>query len=225
MKTVFLAIAALGTLVAAAPVAWQSRIAVQPNGAYAMGNPAAKVKLVEYLSYTCPHCAAFVGEATKELKAGHVARGAVHLEFRNAVRDRYDFAAALLARCGGPQRFFGNSDAIMAAQPKWLARVQGFETASGEAVGKMEPNEGLKAVVRGVGLDAVMKARGFTPAQIDACIVSKPDQERVLAMTNEAWRTRQIKGTPTFAINGRLVEGSSWSALKPQVTAALSAKR
>ncbi len=225
MRTLGLCVVAIGALVAAAPVAWQSRVAVQPNGAFAMGNPAAKVKLVEYLSYTCPHCATFVGEATKELKTGHVARGTVHVEFRNAVRDRYDFAASLLARCGGAQRFFGNSDAIMAAQPQWLARVQAFETASGESVGKMEPNEGLKAVVRGVGLDSVMKARGYTPAQIDACLASKPDQDIVLAMTNEAWRTRQIKGTPTFAINGKLVEGSSWSALKPQVTAALSAKR
>lgn len=224
MKTILVSLAALGALVAAAPVAWQSRVVAQPNGAYAMGNPAAKVKLVEYLSYTCPHCAQFVGAASKELKGGHVARGQVHLEFRNAVRDRYDFAAALLARCGGASRFFGNSDAIMAAQPQWLARVQAFETASGETVGKMEPNEGLKAVVRGVGLDTVMKARGFTPAQIDACIVSKPDQERVLAMTNEAWRTRQIKGTPSFMINGQLVEGSNWPAIKPQLTAALAAK-
>jgi protein-disulfide isomerase len=215
---------ALPLLAAAAPANWQATTRMQPSGAYALGNPAAKVKMVEYLSYTCPHCATFVGEASKELKAVHVARGQIQLEFRNAVRDRYDFTAALLARCGGPSRFFGNSDAIMASQATWLGKAQGFETSSGDKLSKLSPNDGLKAVMRGVGLDRIMMARGFSAAQLDACLASKPDQERVLAMTNEAWQTRKITGTPSFLINGELVQGSSWGAIKPKVAAAIAAK-
>jgi protein-disulfide isomerase len=211
-------------LLAAAPPAWDKTVRQGVNGAYVMGNPAAKTKLVEYLSYTCGHCAHFVTESKVALKTGYVARGTVSVEVRNAVRDRFDFTAALLARCGGPGRFFGNTEAIMAAQQAWLGKAGAFEQANGEKLGTLSPNEGLKLVARGVGLDAIMKARGFTPQQIDACLVSKPDQDRVLAMTEEAWNVRKLPGTPSFLVNGQLAaNATSWAALESRLKAARAA--
>jgi protein-disulfide isomerase len=216
---------ALGALSLAATPNWQAMVRQNPNGAFVMGNPAAKAKLVEYLSYTCSHCAHFVEESKGPLKTAYVARGTVSVEVRNAVRDRFDFAAALLARCGGPSRFFGNSEALMAGQSVWLGKAGAFEVANAERMAKLSPNEGLKAVARGVGLDAIMKARGFTAAQIDACLVSKPEQDRVLAMTNEAWQVRKINGTPSFLINGKMASGGpAWSIVEPQLKAAIAAK-
>ncbi len=217
------ALAALA-LIAAAPVAWDKTVRTAPSGAYVMGNPAAKTKFVEYLSYTCGHCAHFVRDSNAALKAGYVARGTVSVELRNAVRDRFDFAAALLARCGGPSRFFGNSDAIMSKQDVWLGKASAFAQANGSKLDSLPPNEGLKLIARGLGLDAIMKARGFTGPQIDACLTSKPDQDRILAMTKEAWNVRKIAGTPTFLINDQPIAENAWPSVEPKLKAASVAR-
>ncbi len=223
MKRTLLSLAALAA-VAAAPN-WTSRISETAEGAYVMGNPAAKVRLVEYLSYTCSHCAEFVGEAKGPLKAGYVARGTVSVEVRNAVRDRFDFAASLLARCGGPAKFFGNTEAIMAAQPQWLGKAGPFSDANAEKLNTMPIAEGLKLIARGTGLDAIMKTRGLSAAQIDACLIDKAAQAKVIGMTNEAWNTRKITGTPSFLINTTLLRGAGhWAQVEPELKAALAAK-
>jgi hypothetical protein len=54
---------------------WSQTVTLTKEGAHVIGNPAAKTRLVEYVSYTCPHCAHFVAEGTAPLKAGWVSRG------------------------------------------------------------------------------------------------------------------------------------------------------
>jgi protein-disulfide isomerase len=212
-------------LVAAAAPNWVASVRVQPNGAFVMGKPAAPVKLVEYLSYTCSHCAQFTGEASAPLKAGYVAKGLATVEVRNAVRDRYDFTAALLARCGGPSKFFGNSEALFATQATWLGKASTFETSNAERISKLAMNDSLKAIAKGIGLDTLMRARGLSPAQIDACLSDAAAQKQVVAMTNEAWTIRKINGTPSFLINGNAFEGpGSWAAVEAGLKAALAAK-
>jgi protein-disulfide isomerase len=214
-------------LIGAAPAAtnWVGTVMQAPNGAYVMGNPKAKVRLVEYLSYTCSHCAHFAEESKLPLRRDYIAKGTVAVEFRNAVRDQFDMTAALLARCGGAARFFGNSDAILAAQSTWLGKAQSFIDANGARLQKLPPNEGLKAVARGVGLDAVMKSRGFTPAQMDACLVNKPNQDRIVAMTNEAWAISKINGTPSFKVNGVALAGAGqWDVVEPAIKTALAVR-
>lgn len=223
MPRIWLVPAALA-LVAAASPNWTATVRTQPSGAHVMGNPAARVKLVEYLSYTCGHCAHFATEAKQALRQNYVAKGLVSVEFRNAVRDRYDFAAALLARCGGAGRFHGNTEALFAAQEEWLSKAPAFERDNGARVAALSINDGLKAIARGVGLDEIMVRRGFTQTQIDGCLTAKAEQEKVAAMANEAWNSRKIKGTPYFLINGAPVEGvGNWSGLEPRLKSAAMA--
>lgn len=221
-----LALLAASVLVVGAAPNWAGSARTQPNGAYVLGNPAARVKLVEYLSYTCGHCAHFSEESKAPLRDAYVAKGLVSVEMRNAVRDRFDFAAALLARCGGASRFRGNSEALFAAQPVWLGKAQAFEAENSARLANASINDSLKLIARGVGLDAVMKARGFTSVQIDACLTSKADQDAVAAMANEAWNVRKIRGTPSFMINGAVVDGvGSWTGLEPLLKSAAMAVR
>src|SRR3546814_3861690 len=77
---------------------WTRTVTQTAAGSFVMGNPAAPVKLIEYLSYTCPHCAAFSAESAAVLRGRMVKSGKVSLELRNAVRDKLDLAAAALAR-------------------------------------------------------------------------------------------------------------------------------
>ena len=72
-----------------------------PEGGYLMGNPKANVKLIEFGSMTCPHCAEFEEQRGEQLIDTYVKSGRVSYEFRNFVRDPFDLAASLIARCGG----------------------------------------------------------------------------------------------------------------------------
>ena len=214
-------------LIGAAPAApnWVGTVIQAANGAYVMGNPKAKVRLVEYISYSCSHCAHFTGEAKLPLKRDYVAKGLVAVEFRNAVRDQFDMTAALLARCGGAARFYGNNEALLETQDQWLGKAQSFMDANGAALAKMTPSQGFGALSRGVGLNAVMQARGFTAAQQNACLVSKPSQDRIVAMTNEAWKVSKIGGTPAFKVDGVMLTGAgSWPVVEGAIKAALELK-
>ncbi len=218
----FAATASAQAVRAPSPVA---QVTQAPNGAFVLGNPAAKVRLVEYLSFTCSHCAQYLGESSAPLKRNYVARGTVAVEVRNAVRDRYDFAAALFARCGGPSKFFGNTEMLMATQGQWLAKAPAFDQANGAKMAKMPINQSLLLISRGLGLEALMKARGFTAPQLGACLIDKKAQDQVAAMTNEAWNVRKLTGTPSFLINGEAFDGPGhWLNVETALPAALAAK-
>ena len=218
LSLLFLGLIALpGALAAASAPNWPSRVALSPIGGHVLGNPAAPTKLVEYISYTCTHCAHFVGEASEPLKTGYVKGGKVSVEVRNAVRDKYDLTAALLARCGGPKRFFGNHEALFANQDAWMAKLQAYDR------GAAKPSEQLAAlrdIGQNTGLYELMGKRGFTPAQLDACINDPAAMKRVLAMTDEAWNKVKIQGTPAFTVNGTISGGSTWASLRDALPAA-----
>lgn len=220
-----IAVLLAGFSLAAAPApSWITTVSQAGNGAIVTGNPKAKVRFVEYLSYTCSHCAEFVREAAVPLKRDYIAKGLVSVEVRNAVRDRYDFVAALSARCGGAAKFTGNSELLMAKQAEWLGRVPAFDAANGAALAKMPMNESLKFIAQGIGLGSLMKTRGVTPAQLNACLNDKAMQQKIVGMTNEAWNTRKINGTPTFLVNDSALEGAGhWSVVEPAIKAALGA--
>lgn len=208
------------TAAAPAPPAkdWRGTVVKLPSGAYAIGNPAARVKLVEYLSYTCPHCGHFVAESKAPLHDDLVRRGAVQVEFRHAVRDPLDMAASLLARCAGPRGFFGASEAIFAAQESWYQQGVRWWQANGEASKAQPQQDRVKAVANGSGLTQLMRGRGMTEAAINQCFAAPTDLNTLTAMTKASWA--EIQGTPSFRINGKAADGHDWAALAPQLRAA-----
>ncbi len=216
-----LLLALLGLMLVGAAPDWSRTVTRTPAGAYVVGNPAAKVRLVEYMSYTCPHCGHFAVEGAPKLIAGYVSKGQVAFEIRNAVRDPLDLAVALAARCGGATRFYGNHDAVFAAQAGLLAKAEGFQQANGAALAKLPADARLKAFARGSGLAALMQRRGIAPAQLDACLTGKAAQAPVLAMTNDAWAVRKISGTPTFFIADTAIDANAWEGVEPLIQAAL----
>lgn len=210
----------------AAPAApardWTKAVATLPTGAIVIGNPQAKVKLVEYTSMTCPHCAHFAKEGLPALMSGYVAGGRVSLEVRHAVRDPYDLAASLLVRCQGPAAYLGAMEAVFAAQPTWMQKASQMTQAQIEAIQKQPETEQLALVARATGMIDLMKARGLPEPRALACLKAKPEEEKLAAMANEAWNTRKIPGTPAFLLNGTLVaDTAGWEDLKPKLDAAL----
>lgn len=209
-------------LTAAAPVKpggdWRGTVVKLPSGAYAIGNPAAKVKLVEYLSYTCPHCAHFVAESKGPLHDDLVRRGAVRVEFRHAVRDPLDMAAALLARCAGPRGFMGASEAIFAAQASWYAQGAQWWQTNGETAKSQPALTRLKALASASGLSRLMRGRGMTAAAVDRCFATSVDLNTLETITKASWAA--IRGTPSFVVNGQAAGASDWANLELKLRAA-----
>ena len=153
--------AALAT--APAKPAWLLTFTVSPVGGHIIGNPAAPTKLVEYASYTCGHCGAFETNEAPMLKSQYVANGKVSFEIRNLVRDEIDLTAAMLARCGGKGRFFGNHRHLMATQATWSDDSK----ITPPTVAKLQANDLIGFMLAAhteLGLDKVMQARGITAA-------------------------------------------------------------
>ncbi len=197
---------------------WSTHVVQAPSGAYLIGNPAAKVKLVEYISYSCGHCAEFIAESKLPLKDGYVRRGSVRIEVRHAVRDPIDMAAALLARCAGPQGFPGATDAIFADQRSWFRIGSQWWKTNEPALQSQPPLARLKAVAEASGLSPLMRGRGMTQARIDQCFANPADLNRLTTMAEASWKV--IKGTPTFVINGKTGGGGHWDTLEPELRAA-----
>lgn len=201
---------------------YANMVTITPAGAFVLGNPKARVRLVEYLSYTCPHCAHFTEEAAVPLKRDYVAKGLVAVELRNLVRDPFDLTAALLARCGGPSRVFGLTETIMARQPVWMADAQVLVAKQGPQLQKMPLVQQLKTIADSAGLSALVQAKGVTPAQINACLSNPQMNKTVLAMTKDAVEVRKINSTPTFLLNNQPGPSTSdWAAMDAALRAAL----
>ena len=219
IRSLFALFAATLLLGAAPARDWRLTTGIAPTGGFTVGNPAARVKLVEYLSYTCPHCGHFVAESKAELHDALVRNGTVMVETRSAARDPFDLAAWLLARCGGPRRFTALSSAIFAQQEAWLAKGDSYAKANLPALQAMPQMKQMRVLIDATGLGAIGARHGVTAAQLNACFAKPDDLKSVLAMTDAAFK--KISGTPGFEINGTLAAGvSDWATLAPRLRAA-----
>jgi protein-disulfide isomerase len=197
--------AALSASSVAAPAKtnWLVNFTVTDKGAHVIGNPAAPNKVVEYLSYTCGHCAEFELKEAPAFKTQYVATGKASLEIRNLLLNPIDLTAAMLARCGGKGRFFGNQKHLFATQSVWLGKTKNISAAT-QAKLKAEDYAGfMTGVYTEIGLDTIMQQRGITPVQGKACITDKAALKAVLDMT-DAGSAAGVTGTPSFMINGVL---------------------
>jgi protein-disulfide isomerase len=195
---------------------WAKLVAATPEGGFRIGNPNAPVKLVEYGSLTCPHCAHFAAEAMPELIGSYVKSGRVSFEIRNFVRDPYDLAATLISRCGGAGRYFPLTEQIFATQSEWTDALGRLSAEEYDAINALPPMPKLQRIASVTGLDALAARHGVPAAKAKACLADTKAVERLTAMRGVAVERHQLQGTPTFLINGRKADGvGDWAALKP----------
>ncbi len=199
---------------------WAQTVAQTPDGGFMMGNPNAPVKLVEFASMTCPHCAEFSKES-HELVDKYVKTGQVSYELRNYVRDPADLAATLLARCGGPTPYFQLTDQMFAAQNDWFGKLQAMSPAEQQAMQTMQPAQVVSTIGEKAGLVQFVQMRGIPADKARQCLSNQAEIQRMVDMANKA-NQFQIPGTPAFLINGKLVENAaSWDALEPRLKEAI----
>lgn len=201
---------------------WTTTVSPTPEGGFLMGNPNAPVKLVEYASMTCPHCATFAEEGMPALRDNYIGKGLVSLEFRNFVRDPADMAASLLARCGGAAPFFPMTEQMFAAQDQWFGKLQSLSQADQQRFSTMPPNQVPAAVAQAAGLDQFARVRGLPAGKAQQCLSDQAQIERLAKIGSDGVQQYQLPGTPSFLINGKLVENAAdWASLEPRIKQAL----
>jgi protein-disulfide isomerase len=169
---------------------------------FTLGNPDAPVKITEYASFTCSHCAAFHATTFKPLKAEFIDTGKVEFTLREVYFDRYGLWAAMMARCGGDMRYFGITDILFETQKEWA--------------GSEDPNvvvENIKKIGRTAGMD---------DATLDACMKDGAMAEALVARFEENMKADGVEGTPTLFINGTKHANMDYAALKSLIEAELA---
>ena len=220
-RTVMLAAATL-LLTAAAPksIGWNNTVAQTAAGGHLIGNPDAAVKLVEYVSYTCPDCASFMIQSDAVLQIGYVSSGKLSIEVRHLVQGPVDLAAAMLANCGPPAKFALNHSALMRSQNRW--RVN-FERAGSAQKQRWTAGALLsrgRAIADDMGFYAVMASRGYDRSATDKCLADQGLANRIGA-DSKAGYASGIKTPPSFTINGTLEPAHTWAELRPLIDASL----
>lgn len=205
--------------------AWDRTVSLTADGFPVLGNLAAPVKLVEFISYTCPHCADFNAESHDALRGGMVRKGDVSVELRPFIRNEIDLMPSLLALCGTKDKFFGNNDALLAAQKTWFKEPsdKGYQ-ARWQAV-EGDKIEQRKLIAKDLGLYTVMQGRGYSVAQIDACLADQKLADRLTQQTDIASTKIGVIGTPSFLINGKLQGFYGWPELLTALAATTAAAK
>jgi len=201
-----------------AATAWTDRVSQSDVGGHVRGNTAAPQKIIEYMSYTCPHCAAFEQESSPALADGFIATGKTSLEVRNFIRDPVDLTVALLARCGEPRSFFRRHKGLLASQKTWLGKAGSMGREGQAAWYQGDTNARLQRIASDLGLYDELRRHAplATDAQINACLANKTEQNKVLAMTKFATDTVKVQGTPSFTLGGKLLANVyDWKSLEP----------
>lgn len=148
-----------------------------------IGNPDAKVEVIEYASFTCPHCASFHKNVFKDLKANYIDTEKISFTYREVYFDRFGLWAAMVARCADPVRYFGVSDLIYSGQKDWIGDGQPATIAA--------------------NLRTIGKQAGLTDEALDACFNDGAKAEQMVAVYQANADADGINSTPSFIINGK----------------------
>ncbi len=215
MKRLIL-IGAVGLAIVAGATFWQTRSAPAPTAELPMGavnaqeaaevdissiqemsigNPDAKVTVIEYASFTCPHCARFHSEQFKDLKADFIDTDQINFIYRDVYFDRYGLWASIVARCGGQERFFGIADMIYDQQRDWI--------------GDGQDPVGIADRLRKIG-----KVAGLSGDQIEVCLNDNDKAKSLVAWYQQNAEEDGIRSTPTLVINGTSYNNMAYGELK-----------
>ena len=201
---------------------WTQVVSQTAEGGFVMGNPNAPVKVVEFGSMTCGHCATFSTEGEPQLVEKYVKSGQVSFEFRNFVRDAADIAASLIARCNGPEAFFPLTDQLFASQAEWLGKLQSIPPEQQQQIASLPAQLQVAGYAKLAGFDQFARTRGIPAAKTEACLSNQAEFQRLVELGKKSAEQYEIPGTPSFLINGELVENSAdWKTLEPKIQAAL----
>jgi protein-disulfide isomerase len=166
-----------------------------------LGAEDAPIEMIEYASFTCPHCRTFHENAFKDLKREYIDTGKVKFVLREVYFDRYGLWAGMVARCGEGKRYFGIVDLIFENQSEWT--------------------QGEPVQIAG-NLKRFGKLAGMDDATLDACLQDREKATALTAFYQENATADGIRATPSFVIDGVTMDNMSYADLKEVLDAKLN---
>jgi len=173
------------------------------EGDMSLGDPNAKVKMVEYASASCVHCAAFAIDVFPAFKAKYIDTGKVHYTLKEFLTPPAEVAAAgfLVARCAGEDKYFTVLDSVFRNQQEMFT--------SGDFRG---------------GLLKVAQSAGMTEEQFNKCVADEEALKALNARVDRAVKQDKITGTPTFFVNGKKIAEGEVSMAQLEAAVAEASK-
>lgn len=185
----------------ALPAALRAQSASREVVEMAIGDPDAPVTVVEYMMYTCPHCANFHRDVFPQIKANFVDTGKVRFIFREVYFNRPSLWAAMIARCAPQDRYLGITDLLFQRQSTWA-------TIS-------DPN-GMVAELKSIGRQA-----GMTDDEMNACLADREFAEAMVEDFQTHATADNIDSTPSFVIDGTKYGNLSYADFESRLNTAL----
>ena len=167
--------------------------AIKPIAEMVQGDLDAPIEIIEYASFTCPHCATFHADVYPKLKINYIDKGLVKFIYREVYFDKYGMWASMIARCAGADRFFGMTDQIYRKQSNWA---------------RAESDMAIVTELRKIGLLA-----GLDESQLSACLQDGVKLRALVEWYSQNAKRDEIKSTPTLIINGEKHSNQSYEQL------------
>ncbi len=166
-----------------------------------LGAEDAPVEIIEYASFTCPHCASFHTGPYKQLKEDYIDTGKVKFIFREVYFDKFGLWASAIARCGGEEKFFGITDLMFKSQKDWA-----------RAGSELEIVEELRKIGR---------LSGMQSEKIESCLQDADKLRALVGWYQQNAEEHGIEATPSFVINGEMHRNMSYEAMAELIDAEL----
>jgi protein-disulfide isomerase len=197
---------------------WSAAITRTDRG-HLIGNPEADTRLIEFISYTCSHCASFAMEGEPAIDITLLTPGKMAVEVRPVIRNALDLTVSLLAQCGDPAGFKDRHRAFMYRQSQWLTKFQNAPQSQ-KAIWSRGDKASRMSAASALGLRDMLVQRGQSIADVNACVMDDAAAQK-LVNNGAADRTElKVAVTPSFALDEQLlVDIHSWAGLYPLLSA------
>lgn len=195
---------------------WHAEV-VQTERGFMIGNPEAEAALIEWISYTCGHCATFAREGEGAMDLALLAPGHMSVEVRPVIRNAIDLTVSLLVQCGGAEGFKDRHRMYLMQQGSWMEKLRNAPQSQMQSW-----SSGSKAsrisMAAALDLDDMLANTGVSRRDITTCL---SDDQTALKLVQNGTADREefaVRATPSFALDGELLnEVHTWGTLYPVI--------
>ena len=195
---------AASTIVLVGPFAVRAELASTEValGEMSVGKKDAPVTILAFESLTCPHCASFHKGALPKLMKNYIEPGKVRIVFIDYPLGARAMVGSMLARCTGPERYFGMTEIMFKTQADW-AGIRG----------RKEFFDAMRRIAR---------MGGLSDEEFEKCMNNRELFNGIRKQQADAQKKHKINSTPTFVIGDKRIDGAQPfeafdAVLKPMV--------
>jgi len=153
---------------------------------FIIGDKNAPVTIIEYASMSCSHCANFHTNTLPDLKKEYIDSGKVRMVFRDYPFNYPALMGSMMMRCIPQNVRYDYMNALYQLQPTWVNR---------------ESSTTKKELYK------IMQSGGMTKDDFEACYRNLDIENEILEGVMAAQKFN-VRSTPSFIVNGNLVEGN-----------------